>query len=291
MSSELLLTKNIQKQKEEIRAKLKENWDEIAYFDVLYHRTWELINEKEEYFGLSAWEVLDYGFLDYGSFLRKGQVKDWVGLFKEYQRCMKKYKGNQGPFGFQLYEEFLEYALEGLVKTLKHGNINPKDKDKLNPFLLDEIKDMLKIDFFGYGAYNFLPELYWNLVESTGLIGSRKSVPLLKKIIEWVDKHPCEEIGEHGEHKRDYSFNVRNAAVSALVRIAGDEEAEFLFKRFHEDGSPLVQETMYNDLEKMGTEEAKYYTDILRNMVPYHDAKDNFGEYYHFPENKEEKQK
>ena len=142
MSSELLLTKNIQKQKEEIRAKLKENWDEIAYFDVLYYRTWELINEKEEYFGLSAWDVLDNDFLNFESFLRKGRVKDWVGLFKEYQRCMKKYKGNQGPFGFQLYEEFLEYTLEGLVRSLKQGDI--VQKDKLNPFLLEEIKDLLK---------------------------------------------------------------------------------------------------------------------------------------------------
>lgn len=287
MSDELLKTKNRQKQKEEIRTKLKENWDEISYFDVLFHRTWELIIEKEEYNGLAAWDVLDYEFIDYDLLLRKGRVKDWVGLFEEYHREMKSKDGYGSlPYGYS--DEFLEPALEGLVRTLEQGDIFQKDREKLNPFLHEEIKDMLTIEVFDFGAFGCLHELYWNLVEAVGLIGSGKSVPFLKKVIEWVDKHPCEEIGQHGEQKYDYSHNVRCAAVEALVRITGDEEAEFLYKRFHEDGSPSVQKTIYNELVKMTSDEVMRYVRILRNMVPFHDAEDNFGEFYHFPKNAEE---
>ncbi|MCE7743531.1 MAG: hypothetical protein GPJ52_00185 [Candidatus Heimdallarchaeota archaeon] len=279
------MNKNIQKLKEEIRAKLKENWDEIAYFDVLYYRTWELINEKEEYFGLSAWEVLDYGFLDYESFLRKGRVKDWISLFKEYYKSEKKYKGNQGPFGFALPGYFLDYALEGLVLKLKEGEISQEESEKLNPLLL---KDILTFKEVVYAPYGALPDFYTNLVKAIGVIGSRKSILFLKRIIEWVDKHGGGQMGEYGERRNDYSHYLREAAVRDLVKITGSEEAEFLFKRFHKDGSPSVQEAIFEELEKMTTEEAMQYVTILRNMVPYRDIEGNYGEYHHYPENEDE---
>ncbi len=244
--------------------------EENDYLDVFYEKTVDLIGLNEEYHksGTNAWEILSkiIGSSFIENYFTAGKVKNWVGVFEgyfEYKRNKKKwgkYKDIE-VFGelFGDTDEVLDSAVFGLAESIREGKVRTEDIVKLIPLLQK----------FPY-SFNGFPELFKQVVACYDAIGSKKTLLYLKKIIERIDIFGPIVLGlitSEGEYYNDHFYDLRSYAIQVLLKISEKDELDYLCNRFHNDPSPSVQRTIYNEIKKIETPKAKEKLNKLKEIL------------------------
>lgn len=249
--------------KEVIEKLQKRISEEDDYFDIIYKKSKELLNELELLYHYTPYHVVN-DYISIYAYLTDGKVKDWVEHFKKYDRCVKRNR-RIGWADYYIYEmdpeDFLEYSTEGLVVQLKQGNFEQKDRMKLIPLLQ---KIYVPFDYWPRDGFDTVPYAHAYIAQALGFIGSKKSVKYLKILIEWYDR--LQDIGslhQYGEHYYDYSYTVRREAVKSLLKISREKAIEYLKERFFIDVSHSVRMMIYHKINEINPEEAKSILDKI----------------------------
>jgi len=201
--------------------------EENDYIDVLLFKLSELLTEKEEYSIFAEDEILNEfggdGFID--KYLLSGKVKDWIKVLQGII-ILQKNKRKKIAWGLAHYiydfTDSLESFFRGLAMCLSQGEISSDIQEKIIPL----------IQKFPWHV-NDKPNLYLNNVICHGLIGSKKSLPFLRYIINESDIFIrfFEDDG-FGEYYNDHFTHTRGMAIKALIKITDKNELSYLAKRF-----------------------------------------------------------
>ncbi|MHA1185834.1 MAG: HEAT repeat domain-containing protein [Candidatus Heimdallarchaeota archaeon] len=239
----------------EFKFLIKTFWtNENDYLDIIYRKLNELQREHEKYRLFSEEHILmAVGGNDvFSRYLQQGQVKDWVKVFEEYF-AHENSKPDTDDWGLGRYifesdnDEILEQTIKGLSKSLDRCEVSIEDREKLIPLLQD----------FSWSINGF-PNIYYYIITCHGIIGSKKSLSYIRKIIESIDNYVLSgHLGSDGEDHEDYFHYVRSKAILALTQISDEDELDYLFERYKTDLSLNVRNTIYSEISNIKTEKSK----------------------------------
>ena len=277
MNKEIPSDDQKQKLREELIAKFIAFWiEDNDYLDLMFNKIATLITENDDY-GIFATDEILFDALGGSSadgeiiiedYFYSGKIKDWISFHREIQIHLEDKPGpNDCGLGSYIFEskKLIVEAIHGLARSLSRGEINSDDQEKLIPLLQN----------FQW-KINDLPDFYIFQVICYGLIGSTKSLPFLKKILEEIDNVNLETRDLDREFHNDNFHFVRIMVVKAIAKINGKNGANYLIERFKKEPSPSVQQIIIFELKKFdipdifdGLKEYKQISDLETNFSKY----------------------
>ena len=195
-------------------------------------------------------------------YLRDGKVKYWTKVFEEIIIHTKgNPSSNDWGVGFIIHddEELLEATVKGLVRSLSRRDVSFDEQQKLVTILQNLP-----------WSYNGLPNLFIYIVISHGVIGSEKSMPFFKEILEEIDNYKnIRNLSQEGEYDYSPLYTERQFAVKAIIKITGLKEIDFLIERFKED--PSIREVMYYEIKRINSPEITEIKEKLKELGKFDD--------------------